>query len=114
MDDEKDQDTANQSSIADELRRFTTHIDSLAETINPMMFALGKQMKINVHDMTEYEKRNGNVEKTDRGYRVGFNSEKQFNDYIKLVMQNHKYSLANMLIPKSIMISLITQYDVLL
>jgi len=114
MGDEKDQDTANEASIAHELRRFTIHIDSLAETINPMMFALSKIMKKNAKDITEYEKKNGNVEKTDRGFRVRFDSEKRFNDFVKLVMQNHKYSLADKLIPRSIMISLISQYDVLL
>jgi hypothetical protein len=114
MDEELDKVSSDTPSIGDELMRFIRHIDSLSGTIDPMMFAISEIRKSHIKKLNELEKKHGEIEENENGSKIiKFDPERGF-EYIKLVARLGKYHLADKLIPRSIAISLISQYDVFL
>ncbi len=76
MDEYEDRNSSNEPSISDVLKRFTAHMDSLTETIEPMMFAISKVANKTRKDIMGFEKKYGEVEEIENGKRIHFFSEK--------------------------------------
>ncbi len=97
-------------SIADEVSRFVEYINSLAETINPMMFMIQSIRKRHSKKIEVFERKHCEVELIEGGRKVRIPHDRM-RQYEKLISQVQRYALADKLIPRSIIISLISQFD---
>jgi hypothetical protein len=102
-----------EASIADEVLLFIKHIDSLEETFPLSMLSIGKAAKKATENLIKFQEsyceefEEGEI----KGYRVKHEHWGQLN---RLLRQNERSNLSFNIVPRSFVVSLISQYDAFL
>jgi hypothetical protein len=108
--DEETTDLDTPPSIGKEVALFVEHINSLAETINPMMFMVQTIRKRQRKNIEKFEGKYCEVKEEEDVRKVRIPHD-HFPQYQKLIFKMGRYALADQLIPRSILISMISQFD---
>ncbi len=108
--DEETTDLDTPPSIGKEVALFVETINSLAETINPMMFMVQSIRKRHRKNIEKFEGKYCDVTVVEDGRKVRIPHD-HFPRYQKLLFKMGRYALADILIPRSILISIVSQFD---
>ena len=100
-------------SIGHEVSNFIKHIDSLADTLPLAMLAIQGARKAAGVAIEEFEKDHCKVEERSKGRLISFPADK-WPRYKKLIDRAERPSLAAQLVPRSFVVSLVSQYDAFL
>lgn len=99
-----------EASIGDEVALFIKHIDSLEETFPLSMVSIGKANKKATENIMKFHENNCEYfeEGETKGYRVKQEDWRQLN---RLIRQTERAALSYKMVPRSFVVSLISQYD---
>lgn len=104
------QDISPKSSIGNEIELFTKQIDAIGHTLISMIYVVQLMTKDARDKLVEFEDQNCTVleEKEVRKVRV---KQSDLRQWRKLYRQFEDYDLAKILLPRSLLVSMVSQYD---
>jgi hypothetical protein len=101
------------ASIGEEVTLFTRHVDSLRGSLPALMFLLQEIAKRVKKDLDEFERINCNIKLEEAKKTVEVTPE-HYKRWSKLDDRNERYDMARVLVPRSLFVSLVSQYDAFL
>jgi hypothetical protein len=100
----------NKKSLADEIELFGRHVDSISDVLVGAVFALQEVSKKTCEALRKFEQEKCEVSKGEENVTIKVPTE-HFNRWTKLRQQFEHYELAKSLLPRSLHVTLVSQYD---
>jgi hypothetical protein len=101
---------ADKPTYGPEIILFTKHIDAIGDVLLGMVFAVQEITKQSQEKLTNFEDENAHVTETD-GKRSVQIPNAQFREWKRLARRFEHFSMSRTLLPRSLLVSLISQYD---
>lgn len=99
--------------LGSEIALFVKHVDSIGHVLIGLVFALQEASKDSRTKLHAFEEKNCTVEKDGDKRSVGVPNE-HYRDWRKLFKRFEHFDLSRDLLPRSLLVSLVSQYDAFL
>lgn len=101
-------------SFASEIRKFIRHADAIGNVMRGMIYAVASVTKEKIKGLREFEDEHCEVGEDEQGVRTVNVPSFILKEYNKKVRQYDQFALSERLMPMSVLVSLISQYDAFL
>lgn len=98
------------ASLGVEIDLFTKHIDAIGHVLIGMVFAVQEASKMAKNKLRNFERDECNVLEDDEGRTVNIPST-HFKEWKRLARKYEHFEVSRVLLPRSLLVSLISQYD---